>query len=125
MSGSTYKKGIREFSIPEKKSWNMQSTFSMSMVLCRGVARDPAFVTARAIIMKGSKIISSCMGDTMLKGCDVGMDILKEAVNKGGIELSDLEGVLATGYGRFRFSAGEKHLVSISRLQAVSSGKRC
>jgi len=70
--------------------------------------------TAKAVIMEGSKIISSCVGDTMLKGPDVAMDVLKEATNIGGLELDDLEGVMATGYGRFQFSGGERHISEIS-----------
>ena len=70
--------------------------------------------TAKAVIMEGNEIISHAVGDSLRRGPDVGIDILKEAVGLAGLRLSDVEYVMPTGYGRFRLSEGEKHISEIS-----------
>lgn len=70
--------------------------------------------TAKAVIMEGDKILSSHIGDTVLRGADVGTTVLSEAAAGAGIKLSDLESIMPTGYGRFQFVGGEKHVSEIS-----------
>ncbi|MBA3037732.1 MAG: hypothetical protein FP814_14730, partial [Desulfobacterium sp.] len=70
--------------------------------------------TAKAVIMEGDKIISSHIGETILKGPDVGIAVLNESLKLAGLKLSDLESIMPTGYGRFQFTGGEKHVSEIS-----------
>lgn len=69
---------------------------------------------AKAVIMEGEQILSSHIGDTVLKGADVGMAVLNEALTRAGMKLADLESIMPTGYGRFQFTGGEKHISEIS-----------
>lgn len=70
--------------------------------------------STKAVIMDEGEIISSHIGDTILKGLEVGEDALYGALKKAGLTLNDIEMIMPTGYGRFRFSDGEKNISEIS-----------
>ncbi len=70
--------------------------------------------TAKAVIIEGDKILSSCIGDTVLRGKDIGMSVLNKALTMAGLKMADLENIIPTGYGRFQFVGGEKHVSEIS-----------
>ncbi len=70
--------------------------------------------TAKAVIMEGEKIISSHIGETILKGPEVGIAVLNESLKLAGLKIYDMECIIPTGYGRFQFTGGEKHISEIS-----------
>lgn len=70
--------------------------------------------TSKAVIMEGGEIRASFIGDTILKD-SAGVSVaLTRVLEKANLRHSDLQYVMATGYGRFQIDTGHEHISEIS-----------
>ncbi len=70
--------------------------------------------TIKVVIMEEGRMIFSSMSDSIFQGPEGASKALSGALELSGIKKDDLEGMMATGYGRFQFHGSEEHISEIS-----------
>jgi len=75
---------------------------------------DIGSATTKVVLMKDERILSYSIVPTGVNGREAAEKSFKNALVKAGIEMSDVKGVVATGYGRIRAPFTDKRVTEIT-----------
>ncbi len=75
---------------------------------------DVGSLTAKAVIMKDNEIISSCIAGVRATPVESSRMVMDEALRLCGLQLSDLQSVCSTGYGRYDIPFSRMNMSEIS-----------
>ncbi|MEJ2640237.1 MAG: acyl-CoA dehydratase activase [Desulfosarcinaceae bacterium] len=70
--------------------------------------------TAKALVLEGGRILATCLVDTGARPTGAGRRALEEALARCGSKQTDLDAIVATGYGRVSLTEADRIVTELS-----------